>query len=162
MDGTDLRLLGELERGLPLVREPFRELADRIGLTEPDVLERISRLQETGIIRKLRARINQRRVGYTANALVAWNMPRGIRNGAAPVLAGSPGVTHCYERQPVPGRWEYSFYTVHHGRSRDAVLREVSALARRAGITDYLVLFSTEEFKRAPAVRIGGREGMPA
>ena len=54
----------------------------------------------------------------------------------------------------MPGRWEYSLYTVHHGRSREAVGGEVNKIAEAAGLSDYLVLFSTEEFKRVPILRI--------
>jgi hypothetical protein len=55
---------------------------------------------------------------------------------------------------PVPGRWEYTIYTVHHGYSRDAVVAEIRTLADHIGVHDYVVLFSTEEFKRVPNVRI--------
>jgi hypothetical protein len=70
------------------------------------------------------------------------------------LLASFPCVTHCYERLPVQGRWEYTIYTVHHGYSREAVLAEIRTLADHIGVHDYVVLFSTEEFKRVPNVRI--------
>ena len=47
----------------------------------------------------------------------------------ASLLASFPCVTHCYERLPVPGKWDYTIYTVHHGYSRDAVLAEIRTLA---------------------------------
>jgi tRNA(Ile)-lysidine synthase TilS/MesJ len=59
----------------------------------------------------------------------------------------------------VPGRWEFTVYTVHHGYSRDAVLAEIRALADQIGVQDYVVLFSTEEFKRVPTVRIRENRG---
>ncbi len=155
MDTDDYRLLEELQSGLPLIREPFAELAQRLGMPESEILRRLRLLREEGIIRKFRARIDQRRTGFTANALVAWRTPEETRERAGLILAACPGVTHCYERQTVPGRWEYSLYTVHHGRSRDRVLAEVAELAGEAGLSDYLVLFSTQEFKRSSAGRIG-------
>ena len=63
-------------------------------------------------------------------------------------------MTHCYERKAVPGRWEYTHYTVHHGHSRDQVLDEVRTIAAQTGCQDYLILFSTREFKRVPNVRM--------
>jgi len=155
MDTTDFTLLRELQNGLPLVREPFNEIAKKLALSEPEVLERVRALQAAGVIRKFRARIDQRRVGITANALVAWSVPQDLKKSAALILASARGVTHCYERQPVPGIWEYILYTVHHGHSREIVVQEVSSIARSAGLAGYIVLFSTEEFKRSPAVRIG-------
>ena len=154
LDPLDLDLLSELENGLPLVKEPYEEIGTRLNLTGNEVLERIRTLQAAGIIRKFRARINQRRVGISANALVAWKRADSLNGDMGSLLASFPCVTHCYERLPVPGRWEYTIYTVHHGYSRDAVLAEIRTLAGHIGVHDYVVLFSTEEFKRVPNVRI--------
>jgi len=159
LDPLDRHLLAELESGLPLVKEPYEEIGKRLDLTGNEVLERIRNLKEAGIIRKFRARINQRRVGISANALVAWKCKDSLQGHRGFLLASFPCVTHCYERLPVPGRWEYTIYTVHHGYSRDAVLAEIRTLADHIGVHDYVVLFSTEEFKRVPTVRIGKNGG---
>ncbi len=159
MDQTDIEMLRELEHGLPLVPAPFEEIGKRLGLTGDQVMERIRSLKTAGLIRKLRARIDQRKVGISANALVAWK-PAGAGNAnPGTLLAGFPSVTHCYERRPVPGRWEYTHYTVHHGYSKEQVLDEIRTVAEQSGCRDYLVLFSTREFKRVPNVRMheGGR-----
>ncbi len=153
MDDRDLRLLRDLQNGLPLVPEPFGLIAGRLGCTEEEVIARIRVLMDSGTIRRYRARIDQRRAGITANALVAWRVPAPV-NGTGTILASLPGVTHCYEREPVKGIWDYNLYTVHHGKTRTGVLAEVAELASRAGTDDYLVLFSTREFKRAPAASI--------
>jgi hypothetical protein len=152
MDPIDVHLLRELERGLPFVPAPFEEIGKRLGLSSDEVLERIRYLKEAGIIRKFRARIDQRKVGITANALVAWKATGDDDMGK--LLAAFPSVTHCYERRPVPGRWEYTHYTVHHGYSKDRVLAEVRAVAEQIHNPDFLVLFSTREFKRVPNVRM--------
>jgi DNA-binding Lrp family transcriptional regulator len=154
MDPIDVHLLRELESGLPLVPAPFEEIGKRLGLSGDEVMERIRRLKETGIIRKFRARIDQRKVGITANALVAWKPAGSGGNELGKLLAAFPSVTHCYERRPVPGQWEYTHYTVHHGYSRDQVFGEVRAIAEQTGCPDYVVLFSTREFKRVPNVRM--------
>jgi len=159
LDPLDIHLLRELENGLPLIPEPFEEVGKQVNLSGAEALERIRNLHAAGVVRKFRARINQRLVGISANALVAWNPANMMKSDIGPILAAFPGVTHCYERQPLPGRWEFTLYTVHHGRSRDAVLGEVRTIADQIGVTDYVILFSTEEFKRVPNVRIGENGG---
>ena len=54
------------------------------------VIERIRHLKEAGVIRKFRARIDQRKVGISANALVAWK------------ASGLAAVTreHCWQHFP--------------------------------------------------------------
>jgi len=153
LDQTDVHLLRELERGLPLVPAPFDEIGKRLDLDGDQVIERVRHLKEAGIIRKFRARIDQRKVGISANALVAWKVRAG-GGDTGTLLAAFPSVTHCYERRAVPGQWEYTHYTVHHGYSRDQVLNEVRSIAEQTGCQDYLVLFSTREFKRVPNVRM--------
>ena len=159
MDRHDRAILAALENGLPPVTEPFRKIGNRLGLTGEEVLARLRKMQETGIIRRFRARISQRKLGITANALVAWDCNGKPAGETASLLASFPGVTHCYERRPVPGRWDYSLYTVHHGYSREEVEEEVRRLAVQAGLARYLILFSTEEFKRVPNVRLSENGG---
>lgn len=160
VDPCDMELLALLEDGLPLVSEPYKEIGRHLGVTGEEVLERIGKLMEEGVIRKFRGRINQRKVGITANALVAWKRGDSQNGDVGSILAASPCVTHCYERLSVPGRWDYIFYTVHHGYSREEVLGEIKALSDRVGVDDYLVLFSTEEFKRVPNVRVCEHGGL--
>ena len=93
-------------------------------------------------------------MGIVANALVAWRVPDDRYDEAGARLAMFPGVTHCYERRPVPGRWDYTHYTVHHGSTREAVEAEVATCAVTIGLDDYTMIFSTEELKRVPAVRV--------
>lgn len=154
MDPIDVHLLRELEHGLLLVPAPFEEIGKRLGLSGDEVMDRIRLLKDAGIIRKFRARIDQQKVGITANALVAWKPIGSGGDILGKLLAAFPSVTHCYERRPVPGRWEYTHYTVHHGYSRDQVLDDISAVAEQTGCKDYAVLFSTREFKRVPNVRM--------
>ncbi len=157
MDQNDRRLIIELEKGIALTHEPFAAIGLRLGIAEDEVILRIRRLRADGVIRKIRARINQRKIGIMANALVAWKPPEEWTGYEA--LASQPGVSHCYLREPVPGRWEYTVYTVHHKRTRDEVYDEVRTIADEIGIRDYRVLFSTEELKRTPAVRINDSTG---
>jgi DNA-binding Lrp family transcriptional regulator len=154
MDMLDRDLLAMLERGLPVTREPFAEIGRCLGSPESDVLTRLQRLKSEGVIRRFKARIDQRKLGITANALVAWRVPPDRYDETAARLAMFPGVTHCYERRPVAGRWDYTHYTVHHGKSRGDVTAEVEKLAEMTELNEYTVIFSTEELKRVPAVRV--------
>src|SRR5665647_1460322 len=154
MDTIDRDLLAVLERGLPVIREPFAEIGRSLGIPESEVLDRLHRLKSKGVIRRFKARIDQRKVGIVANALVAWHVPGDRCDEVGACLALFPGVTHCYERRPVPSRWDYTHYTVHHGSSRQDVAAEVEKLAEMTRLDEFTIIFSTEELKRVPAVRI--------
>jgi len=68
-------------------------------------------------------------------------------------MAEFPGVTHCYRRSTVEGRWDYEIYTVHHSRRREDLCDEVAEIAADTGIEDYLVLFSGEELSDSAITR---------
>jgi hypothetical protein len=65
-------------------------------------------------------------------------------------LAQQTEVTHCYERCPVAGRWEYNLYTVMHAPKREAIQQLAAQLAQTTGIGNYVILFSVKDLKEAP------------
>lgn len=150
MKTGDLLLLEELDNGLPLASHPYAKVATSLGVTEQEIISRISALKREGVIRRMRARINQRKIGIHANALVAWKISEDEADIAGLHLSALPGVTHCYRRRPVPGVWDYTIYTVHHGWTRIQVKEEVELISGMTGYSEYVILFSTEEYKRVP------------
>lgn len=141
------RIVAVVQAGFPLVREPFREMATQLGLTEEALLEHLRRLQAQGVLRSLRAILAHRRVGYAANAMVVWRVPAARVAEVGRVLAAFPEVSHCYERA-VANNWPYNLYTMLHGRSREACLQVAARMAAAVALTDYELLFSTAELKK--------------
>ena len=41
MDKIDLKLLKTIQDGIPIVSEPFKHIAEEVGLSEKEVLERL-------------------------------------------------------------------------------------------------------------------------
>ena len=158
MDADDLLFMEKLDTGIPLVPNPYAEIGDKMGISEDEVISRITALRKEGVIRRIKARINQRSIGIVANALVTWRIREEDADRAGLSLSKQQGVTHCYRRKPVPGRWEYTIYTVHHGRTRSQVEDEVARISEMTGYPEYLILFSTEEYKRIPHTRPGDLE----
>jgi DNA-binding Lrp family transcriptional regulator len=154
IDRRERMVLHALQEGLPLVEDPFGEMAQRIGMEREDLLRRIQSLLDRGVIRRFGARINQRALGIGVNAMVAWKVPAERIEEVGRIMAEHPEVTHCYERAVVPHRWEYNLYTVLHGYDEDAVFRYIHELSTSTGLSENTILLSTAEFKRAPAGRV--------
>jgi siroheme decarboxylase len=104
VDDRDRLLLDELQNDLPLVERPFAVVAQRTGLTEPDVLDRVQRLRSEGVIRQLSAIFDTRRLGYASQLVAARSRP-GTRDAAAAVFSSHPGVTHNYRRDHAFDLW---------------------------------------------------------
>ena len=69
MDATDRKLIEATQAGLPLVREPYRALAQRVGLDEEDIIARLQKLLDSGAIRRIGAIPNHYALGFTANGM---------------------------------------------------------------------------------------------
>ena len=146
----DRALLARLSRGLPLTPRPFAAL----GLAETDALARIATLLQARVITRLGVIVRHRPLGWTANAMVVWDIAPDRIPAAGTALSALPGVTLCYQRQTVPGVWPYALYSMIHGRSRAealAVLDRARALPELAGAFAK-PLFSTRCFKQTGAL----------
>ena len=149
MDEIDRKLLAEMEKGLALTAEPFNEVACELGITPKEVIARLILLKEKGVIRRFGASIKPNNIGFSANALVAWKVPQERVKEIGDYMSKLQEVSHCYERKPVSGRWEYNLYTVLHAREREAIERMVNEISEGTGISEYKMLFSTRDLKRS-------------
>ena len=57
-DSTDLHILDALQDDIPLVRRPFAAIAQRLGIPEQVLLDRLKRLQDEGIVREYPPSLN--------------------------------------------------------------------------------------------------------
>ena len=154
MHPGDAALLQQLTRGLPISEQPYHELARKLDLDADALMQRVRILLEAGIISRLGVIVRHRALGWSANAMVVWDMPAEQVAVAGPALAAHPGVTLCYERRPVPGEWPYRLYCMIHARARSEareVLEGAKALPELQG-ADHKVLFSTRCFKQTGAL----------
>lgn len=150
---SDRPLLDALSRGLALTSRPYAALARKLGQDEADVIARIGLLLAAGILTRLGVIVRHRALGYTANAMVVWDVPDDSIATAGRSLAAVPGVTLCYERRPAAGVWPYRLYCMMHARSRSEageILARATALPALAG-GGHRVLFSTRCFKQSGA-----------
>lgn len=150
IDSTDRTIIEALQTGLPLVPAPYAEVADRLGLTEVELTDRLAALKTAGVIRRIAAAPNHYRLGMTANGMTVWDVADtriaelGARVGALPF------VTHCYERPRALPDWPFNLFAMVHGATRDEVeakraqIRELLGAARRGDD----ILYSTRILKK--------------
>lgn len=150
----DRPLLQALSSGLTLVVDPYASLARSLNRDAAQVMTRIEALHAAGIISRLGVIVRHRALGWSANAMVVWDMPAEQVSVAGPVLAAYPGVTLCYERNPVEGVWPYRLYSMIHARSRNEARQTLAGAAALPELfgAQHKVLFSTRCFKQTGAL----------
>jgi DNA-binding Lrp family transcriptional regulator len=153
-DTTDRKLLAAIEDGLAIVPEPYGEVADSIGLAETEVLTRLKRLAQSGVVTRFGCIVRHRKLGYTANAMAVWDVPDDEVEAAASALVRNARVTLCYRRKRLPPHWPYNLYCMVHARSRTDALAVIDDLNVAGGLSQkkQAVLFSTRCFKQRGAV----------
>jgi DNA-binding Lrp family transcriptional regulator len=157
-DASDLALLQAIEDGLPLVSRPFVQLAERLEMSEGEVIARLWLLQNRGVVKRFGVVVRHHELGYRANAMVVWDIPDDRVAELGNRLGGFSCVTLCYRRPRRLPDWPYNLFTMIHGRDREQVLACVAELVDACGLEDipHDVLFSNRRFKQRGA-RYGAR-----
>ena len=74
LDELDKKVVRALQGDFPLVAEPYKVLAEQVGISEELFLERVKALSEEKKIRKMGAVLRHREVGFSSNVLVVWEV----------------------------------------------------------------------------------------
>ncbi|MCZ7647208.1 MAG: Lrp/AsnC family transcriptional regulator [Planctomycetota bacterium] len=97
-------LLNEMQNDVPLVERPYAALAEKVGLTEHDVIKNVEELKECRILRQVSTIFDTRCLGYLSS-LVAAKSPPGKADEVAEALNEHPGVSHNYSRKHAFNLW---------------------------------------------------------
>ena len=153
---TERALAAALGRGLPITEEPYKAVADMLGLQEEEVTAGLSAMLESGAIRRIAAVPNHYRVGVTANGMSVWDVADDHIETLGPKVGALPFVTHCYRRPRHLPDWPYNLFAMVHGQDRSEVERKVETIAallgEAAGTHD--ILYSTRILKKT-GMRLG-------
>jgi DNA-binding Lrp family transcriptional regulator len=150
IDCLDHALVLATQAGLPLVAEPYAELAADVGTSPEDVMARLQRLLDAGVIRRIGAVPNHYAIGYAANGMSVWDVDDAQVDALGTQVGALSGVTHCYRRPRALPAWPYNLFAMLHGDSRAAVLAQAEAIAALLGpaCRGHDILFSTRMLKK--------------
>ena len=153
-DKTDRAILALLQDDIPVCAHPYAALASSLSISEEEVVTRMNRMREQGIIRRVGAVLRHGRAGYSHNALTAWTITPDAgepyecaRDRVGETLAASDHISHCYVRS-VPAEFPFPLFAMVHAKSGDeleAVLNELMAALPGESVR---VLHSVREWKK--------------
>ena len=144
----DKSIIIRLQDEIPLVSQPYKAIAEELGITENELLDKIRELQTEGVLRRLGATLHHRKAGYSANAMVVWIVHEEKTEEAGKIMASFNPVSHCYLRSTSPD-WPYNMYTMVHARTKQECEEIVSKIADAIQIYEYEMLYSTKEIKKS-------------
>jgi DNA-binding Lrp family transcriptional regulator len=163
LDARDFELLAEIQLGLPISPRPFHDIGLTLGMTEAEVIARLTGLKQAGLIKRLGVIVNHRQLGYRANAMTVWNIPDALVKEIGARISRASFVTLCYQRPRTP-EWPYNLYCMIHGKDRGTVLTQIKQLSTDCNLEpfDRQILFSRRCFKQRGALYRNVSPTLPA
>jgi DNA-binding Lrp family transcriptional regulator len=150
LDATDRRLIVATQGGLPRVSRPYDALAEQLGIAPDDVLQRLRRMLDNGVIRRIGAVPNHYAIGYTANGMSVWDVDDSRIDELGVQVGALEFVTHCYRRPRRLPDWPYNLFAMVHSQNREEVAARVAEIAALLGdaCRAHDILYSTAILKK--------------
>jgi len=126
-DPIDRALLNDWQRDFPITERPFGVLAEVLGTSETNVIERLRARTEAGQVTRLGATCAPNTI--SASTLAAVAAPEDRIEEVAEIIGAEPGVNHSYLREN-----DWNLWFVATGPDRAHVDGALDRIAQRSGL----------------------------
>jgi DNA-binding Lrp family transcriptional regulator len=127
LDAVDRRLLNEFQSGMPLIERPYARMAEQLGVSESEVMERLRRLTEAGAVSRVGPVFRPKRGGM--RTLAAMAVPAERLTAVAALVNIYPEVNHNYEREH-----RFNLWFVLTAPDQASLARVLEEIGRRTGL----------------------------
>jgi len=167
LNSDQLNKLREIvEQGLPINSQPYLAIANQLtamsvttvsvkqmpstAVSEQQVIQQISTWQSEGLIRRFGLVVKHRQLGYSANAMIVWNIDDIDIDAIANQLALRSEISLCYRRPRRLPDWPYNLFCMIHGQSTKQVETQIATIVSELGLShiDKDILFSHKAYKQ--------------
>ncbi len=143
----DKEFIRELQKDLAITDKPFLKAAQKLGMSEDQIFEKLKHYEEIGVMRRYAAILRHRDVGFVANGMIVWKVPEQRIIEVGEKLGAFPQVSHCYQR-PVYPDWPYNVFSMIHCKSQEEASDVAKQIQNQINVDEYKILFSAKEFKK--------------
>ncbi|MEJ8555114.1 siroheme decarboxylase subunit alpha [Tepidibacter sp. Z1-5] len=102
MDNIDKLILNEVQDGIPIEKNPFKNISNKLNITEDEIVERINRLKQNGYIRRFGGIFDSQRIGIKSTLVAVKS--KDVEN-TSKIINEYSGVTHNYQRDDDYNIW---------------------------------------------------------
>ncbi len=104
LDAIDRRIIDGLQGDFPICERPYQVAAERLGISEEELLQRLDRLLETRVLTRFGPMMQIERVGGSF-VLAAIAVPEADYERVAGQVNALPQVAHNYRREHLLNMW---------------------------------------------------------
>ncbi|OQY14081.1 MAG: AsnC family protein [Desulfobacteraceae bacterium 4572_187] len=141
IDDINRAILNSIQSDFPLAPRPYLKIAEDLGLSEDDVLNRLKLLKKEGFIRRIGGNFVPEKLGFIST-LCAARVPEDKIDLFAENVNRYPGVTHNYQRNN-----EFNIWFTFIAPSMDEIHENLDRIRMETGIKDIINLPATKVFK---------------
>ena len=141
IDDTNKKILNSIQMDFPIHPRPYKVIAEKLGLEEDELIQRVSQMKEKMLIRRIGGNFSPDRLGYHST-LCAAQVPEDKLELFTSTVNEFPGVTHNYRRDHKFNVW-FTFIAP----SVETIESNLKAIAYKTGVTTILNLPATHVFK---------------
>jgi DNA-binding Lrp family transcriptional regulator len=141
LDDTDRNILNHIQVEFPIDPRPYQIIAERTGLSEDELINRIKRMKKEMLIRRIGGNFSPDRLGYHST-LCAAKVPEDKINFFTNTVNSFSGVTHNYKRDH-----EFNIWFTFIAPSVEIIKKNLAQIQRETGVEAILNLPATKVFK---------------
>ncbi|OQW98295.1 MAG: AsnC family protein [Desulfobacteraceae bacterium A6] len=141
LDETDKAVLNRIQSDFPITPRPYLAIAEELSLTEDDIIKRLKKLKNNGIIRRIGGNFVPDKLGFVST-LCAAVVPEEKIGSFTKVINRYPEVTHNYLRDGSFNVW-FTFIAPSM-KEIDSNLKQIS---KETGVKEIINLPATKVFK---------------
>ena len=141
MDEPDRKILNAIQSDFPITERPYEALGRQLGLSEEEVLQRVKRLKEEGIIRRIGGNFHSSKLDFRST-LCAAKVPEEKIESFVKVVNRHPGVTHNYLRNH-----EFNVWFTFIAPSFEAIEHSLKEISDITGVREVYSLPAVRMFK---------------
>lgn len=104
LDATDRRIINSLQGGFPICERPYAKAAESLGLAEEELISRIGKLIDAGVLSRFGPLFNADRIGGSA-VLAAMAVPEDEYEQVADIVNTQVEIAHNYRREHALNMW---------------------------------------------------------
>lgn len=142
--GLNKQIISSL-RKIPIREEPYKEIMNKTGYTEDEIIEAVNQLMKEGVIYDFGAVLDGEKLGFKYNAMVTF---KGDPDHCRELIKTAREATHIVLRRSIFGEWDKNIYYVIHGTNKDIVEERIGRIMNNIGVDKYLVIYSLKNLKR--------------
>lgn len=141
IDEIDRAILNRIQSDFPITSRPYLSIAENLHLSEDQVIKRLKRLKQKGIIRRIGGNFAPEKLGFVST-LCAAKVSHDKIDSFARVVNRYPGVTHNYRRDN-----KYNIWFTFIAQSMDEIKNCLENISRETGVKEIINLPATKMYK---------------